>query len=230
MKRLVIAISALVILFAMSDARALIIPSNEGMWPTSWPKELEPLRKKSQTLDVATGIQEHIYTIPFESRDDFEKFWPTLLGLRTPGSPLTLSKVGTDSGWGQFVSNARPCVRIKGPTGGYAGGTAKVGGQIDLKELDAGTMLFAGAPWPKALLGPKGELPEYVTAVSIADGKIAWKSVDSISDKPAGFLNRARVDIELVLDGEIIDLNRIRLPQDAQLIDRRFPNVVSPKQ
>lgn len=230
MKRIVIALAALVVVFGAWDALALIIPSDEGKWPATWPKELESLREKSKTLDVATGIQEHIYTIPFETRDEFEKFWPILVALRTPGSPLTLSRAGvTDSGWGQFVSNAKPSVRIKGPTGGYAGGTANIGGQIDLKELDVGTMLFAGAPWPKALLGPQGELPEYVTAVPIEDGKIAWEPVDLTVDKARGFLNRARVDIELVLDSEIIDLNRIRLPQDARIIDRRFPDVVVPK-
>jgi hypothetical protein len=229
MKRIVIAVALLAVLFGALDARALIIPSDEGKWPETWPKQLEPLRKTSKTLDVATGIQEHIYTIPFETRDEFEKFWPILITLRTPGSPLTLSKSGTESGWGQFVSNSKPCVRIKGPTGGYAGGKATIGGQIDLKELDAGTMLFAGAPWPKSILGPQGELPEYVTAVPIEDGKIAWKPIDPAVDKRVGFLSRARVDIELVLDGEIIDLNRIRLPADARIIDRRFPDVAAPK-
>ena len=29
--------------------------------------------------------------------------------------------------------------------------------------------------------------------------------------------------LELIIDGEVIDLNRIRLPQDAPLVDSRFP-------
>ena len=174
MKRIIVVLALFVVLFGALDARALIIPSNEGKWPATWPKELESLRKRSKTLDVATGIQEHIYTIPFETGEEFEKFWPILVALRTPGSPLTLSRAGqSDTGWGDFVSNAKPSVRIKGPTGGYAGGTTTIGGQIDLKELDAGTMLFAGSPWPKDLLGPKGELPEYVTAVPVDGGAFA---------------------------------------------------------
>ena len=224
MKRTVGLFALLLVLFSSWEAMALVIPSDEGKWPTSWPKELESLRKRSKTLDVATGTQEHIYTIPFESRDEFEKLWPVLIKLRTPGSPLTLSKVGeTDSGWGKFLSNAKPSVRIKGPTGGYAGGTTKLGGQIDLKELEAGTMLFAGTPWPKELAGPQGELPEYVTAIPIDGGKLTWKSIDQLAEKNRGFHNRARVDIELIVDGEIIDLNRIALPQDARLVERRFP-------
>ncbi|MBC8325916.1 MAG: hypothetical protein H8E27_09855 [Verrucomicrobia subdivision 3 bacterium] len=30
--------------------------------------------------------------------------------------------------------------------------------------------------------------------------------------------------IELVIDGKIVDLNRIRLPEDAKIVDERFPN------
>lgn len=227
MKRIVALFALLLAVFASWEAAALVIPSDEGKWPATWPKEMESLRKRAKTLDVATGTQEHIYTIPFENRDEFEKLWPVLMKLRTPGSPLTLSRVGsTDAGWGKFMSNAKPCVRIKGPTGGYAGGTAKLGGQIDLKELEAGTMLFAGTPWPKELIGPRGELPEYVSAVSIGDGKLTWKSIDQIPEQNRGFHNRARVDIELVIDGEVIDLNRIALPRDAQIVDRRFSEPV----
>jgi len=223
MKRTPILAALLLVLFGAWNALALVMPSNEGKWPPTWPKELEPLRKRSKTLDVGTGTQEHIYTIPFENRDEFEKFWPVLMTLRTPGSPLTVSKVGRiDKGWGDLLSNAKACVRIKGPSGGYAGGTVKLGGHIDLKELDAGTMLFAGAPWPKELTGSNGELPEYVTAIRIDGGKLAWKSIEQVPEKDRGFHNRARIDIELVIDGEIIDLNRIRLPQDARIVDRRF--------
>ncbi len=228
MKRTVVVVALLLVLFASWEAKALVIPSDEGKWPTSWPKELESLRKRAKTLDVATGTQEHIYTIPFETRAEFEKFWPILMKLRTPGSPLTLSKVGeTDKGWGKLLSNSTPCVRIKGPSGGYLGGSAKVGGQIDLKELEAGTMLFTGTPWPKELVGPQGELPEYVSAVPIDGGKLTWKSIEQIPEEKRGFHNRARVDIEIVIDGEIIDLNHIRLPQDALIVDRRFPEIAT---
>ena len=213
------------VLLGTSLATALVMRSSAGKWPATWPKDLEPLRKQARTLEVFTGTQEHIYTIPFETREEFEKFWPLLMKVRTPGSPLIISKVGAiEKGWGDLLSNAKPCVRIKGPTGGYSGGTVK-DGRLDLKELDAGTMLFAGAPWPKELSGPDGDLPEYVTTFRKADGKLAWKSLESVPEKTRGFHNRARVDIELVIDGNIVDLNRVRLPKDARIIDRRFPDV-----
>ena len=223
MKRIVGLLALVLVLSASWEAMALIIPSDEGKWPASWPKELESLRKKSKTLDVATGTQEHIYTIPFENRDEFEKLWPVLVKLRTPGSPITLTRTSTvDAGWGKFLPNDKPCVRIKGPTGGYLGGSAQVGGQIDLKELEAGTMLFVGVPWPQEIIGAKGELPEYVSEIKTENGKRTWKPLSQTPDADRGFHFRARIDIELVLDGTVIDLNRIAIPNDAHIVDRRF--------
>lgn len=223
MKRASILLALLLVVLNTWQAHALVMMSDEGKWPANWPKELEPLRKRAKTLDVATGTQEHIYTIPFESRDEFEKFWPILMTLRTPGSPLKLSRTGAENDWGKFMSNAKPSVRIKGPTGGYAGAKLTADNRIDLKQLDEGTMLFAGTPWPKTIVGPKGELPEYVTAVKVEGEKLAWKALNDVPDGERGFHNRARVDLELIIDGEVIDLNRIRLPQDAPLVDSRFP-------
>lgn len=227
MKRTVVLSLLLSVLLGTSLARALMFPSNEGKWPTTWPQELEPLRKQSKSLGVATGTQENIYTIPFETREDFEKYWPILMSLRSPRSPLTLSRVGkVEKGWGDLLSNERPCVRIRAPSGGYVGGTPK-DGRLDLKELEAGTMLFVGAPWPEDMEGPNGELPEYVTSVRSPVGTLAWRSIQAIPKQDPGFHYRARIDIELVIDGKIIDLNRIRLPTDAHLNDRRFPDPVT---
>ncbi|MBS0207076.1 MAG: hypothetical protein JSS49_29720 [Planctomycetes bacterium] len=228
MKRASIPLALMLVLFTGWQAQALISMSDEGTWPATWPKELDSLRKRSRTLDVATGTQEHIYTIPFASRDEFEKLWPILMTLRTPGSPLKLSKTGSENEWGRFLSNAVPCVRIKGPTGAYVGARLTPDNRIDLKQLDEGTMLYVGAPWPKSLIGPRGELPEYVTSVSADGGKLTWKSLEDVPEGKRGFHNRARVDLELVIDGKVIDLNRIPLPQDAPLVDVRFPTAAKP--
>ena len=224
MTRTVGLIAILLILFVSLESKAFVITFDEGKWPVSWPKELETWRKRAQTIDLATGMQEHMYLLHFKNRDEFEKLWPVLTTLRTPGSPLTLSKVGTVAkGWEGLFSNTKPCVRIRAPNGSYLGGKVANGDQVDLKELEARSMLFAGAPWPEELIGPKGELPEYVTDIQLAGGKRHWKPIDPRVDKALGFLHRARVDLELVIDGEIIDLNRIALPKDAQIIDLRFP-------
>lgn len=203
MKHIVITVAILVVLLGALDASALIFTTDEGQWPATWPKELEPLRKKSKTTVALTGIQENFYRIPFETREEFEKFWPTLVAVRTPGSPLTLSTVGGSDN--DFVAGSMPCVRIKGPSGGFSAKYPKFEDQLDLRS-------------------PQGELPEYVVAVPLADGKSVLKPFDE-ADRLRRVRYRARVDIELVIDGQIIDLNHIRLPADARIIDRRFSDV-----
>jgi len=44
---------------------------DKGMWPESWPKELEPLRKQSRTMEGPKVLYRH-YMIPFMKREDFE--------------------------------------------------------------------------------------------------------------------------------------------------------------
>ena len=45
-------------LFSASSI-ALVGISEEGNWPASWPKQLEPYRKQAGTMQVATGIREN---------------------------------------------------------------------------------------------------------------------------------------------------------------------------
>jgi hypothetical protein len=49
---------------------------------------------------------------------------------------------------------------------------------------------------------------------------LTWVPVQP-GDENKGFYYRARVDLELVADGEIIDLNRIKLPTEIPIIDKR---------
>lgn len=190
-------------------ARAVIMTDSTGRWPTDWPKSLDPLRDHARTIDVANGTQESIYEITFSDRAQFENAWPAILTLKTHGAPLRLYKVGTlpPAGLGQLESNAAPSVRIYAPSQGEAVGPN-------------GQRLKAAAPWPKDLYGPNGELPEFVRD-ELTDGKLHWVKVDPETDKTY-FHNRARIDLDLVIDGQIIDLNRIALPQDTPIEDHRF--------
>jgi hypothetical protein len=128
--------------------------------------------------------------------------------------------------WGHFVSNEQPAIRIFAPTGGYS---SKEGiGGVNLpamkKIVAEGQALFAGPPWPESIVGKNGELPQYVVADKSADGRLSWVAADpwEDSDKMRGFYYRARIDLELVVDGAIIDLNRVEIPDDIRLVDRRF--------
>jgi len=89
------------------------------------------------------------------------------------------------------------------------------------KELvKQGKMLYAGPPWPRDILTPEGKLPEFVQSIKV-DGKLKWIPADRL----VKFKHRARIDIELFVDGKVIDLNRILLPPDTPIIDNRWNNV-----
>ena len=125
---------------------------DKGMWPESWPKELEPLRKQSRTLDGPVPGLLH-YQIPFTKREEFESAWPHLLKVKSKGAPIILMR--------------SPYTR--------------------LGSIDAGVFI-------------------HIPLAGTVD--------------PAN-LERCTY-IELIVDGKIVDLNRIPLPADTPIIDERF--------
>lgn len=209
-------------------ACAAVFPQDKGTWPKDWPKELEPLRESARTIGIGTGIQQNIYEIRFSDRETFERLWPVILKLKTPGAPLALYRTETPPppDWGTFLSNAQPAVRIYAPSGGYSI-APELAGKIDPTQpfdgeqmVKEGKALLAGAPWPEKLYSPTGELPEWVQA-KVVDGKFQWVPVRIDRERPSGFYNRARIELDLVVDGQVIDLNRIPLG-DLPLRDYRF--------
>ena len=88
MKR-TIALLAAMVLGAACCAYADYGVEDRGVWPTSWPKELEPLRKQSRTLEGPLVLYRH-YLIPFTKREDFEAAWPHLLKVKSKGAPIVL--------------------------------------------------------------------------------------------------------------------------------------------
>jgi hypothetical protein len=205
-------LTCLAFMVSSSAAFAITMVSIEGTWPQSWPKELEPLRKDARTYVVANGLVENIHEIHFKDRDVFERAWLILVALKSKGGTLTLCKVeGTRPKQEILFSNDVPSIRIYSPPSGLIG-----------KPV-------IGPPWPPTALLPNGELSEYVTNREI-NGEKTWIPATiekphniEIGKGPLSSLFRARVDIELIIDGKIIDLNRIRIPSDTPIIDKRWP-------
>lgn len=187
---------------------AVVRYQRQGMWPESWPKELEPFRKRASTYGVAHGTQETVYEIPFKNRREFEKVWPTILQLKSRCAPIRLfschdrSTRSSSAG----LENKGPMVRVIAPA--FGSGALRPLGVASGDELE----------WPESVKLQKGELPEYVDTAE--DG--TWLPEEKVANRGL-FKHRARIDIELVVDGTVIDLNRIRLPANTPIIDERRP-------
>jgi len=186
---------------------ALVSIHGEGMWPSDWPIELSPYRAQAKTFQIAVGNQETAYEIRFKNREEFEKIWPTILKVKSKGGTLKLSSIEKPfDERTSFFSQAEPIVRIYGPVHPAWPLTSR-----------GGRKLVPGPPWPESAKWATGELPEYVTA---SQDHTTWVPYLADPNRPASKW-RARIDIELLVDGEIIDLNRIRLPADTLIIDKR---------
>lgn len=184
-------------------ASALVIPGTRGTWPEDWPKELEPLRERSRTTEWATGSQEDSHRIPFADRGDFEKHWPVFRTLLKPGARITLRSPQKAADAVQDLTG--PSVIVHAPPAGVA--------------LDGEKTFRTGFTWPDSAFLPDGTLPEYVMSEE-KDGKKRWVPKLGDADR-IGFQYRARIDLTLVVDGSVIDLNRVRFPEGVTVVDAR---------
>ena len=200
---------ASIFIIAVCSVYAVYSVSREGAWPKIWPKELEPLRNQSRTL---THNVVDIHEIPFTSREAFESAWPHILTIKSKGVPLTLLS-SPDS---RLDKPIKVGVRIHCPrTGELVAPDGKEKSGIPAEKL-----LKVGPPWPDYLKSESVTLPEYVV---VEDGK--WQPYDRKQAKRYKSrltIRRTQTAIELIVDGDVVDLNRIPLPPDTPIIDKRF--------
>ncbi|MHC4312884.1 MAG: hypothetical protein ACYSW3_10520 [Planctomycetota bacterium] len=203
-------IVASIVLCAVFSVYALYEVTNEGAWPKNWPKELEPLRKQSRSL---VHSQYCIHEIGFTSRAKFEAAWPHILAVKSKEAPLILLR--SPNSYRNMSEPIKAGVRILSP---------RTGRRLITPE-DNGKDLKIGPPWPDHIKSESGALPKYAV-----NGNGKWisyidkKAKEYYTNKEYNIV-RARIDIELVVDGDIVDLNRIGLPMDTPIIDKRFKDV-----
>lgn len=210
MARLVTATT--VVLLCAPTGHALFSVANKGIWPKSWPQELDGFRRQSRSL---IHSQFAIYEIPFASRDEFEAAWPHLLKLKSKGAPLRLFRGPHQQYGGKIPAGVRVIAPLTGtlisPTGTRYPAELK-------SSIPGGKFLKIGPPWPESVRSESGELPEYV--LFREDKWVPWdgnRNTPGLRD-----MRRARLELELIVDGRIVDLNRVQLPADTPIIDRRF--------
>lgn len=192
---------------------ALWSVSDKGIWPDSWPKQLDPLRPQARTYRHSS---EDVHVIPFTQRVDFESAWPHILTVKSKHAPLVLLS-SPDKWLGDPITAG---VRIRCPRTGelvtFQGANYPPGSESAIAD---GKFLKLGPPWPDDIKSESGALPEYVV---IADGK--WRAWDGkqLDEPHVRSFRRARTDLQLIVDGDIVDLNRITLPADTPIVDKRF--------
>jgi hypothetical protein len=168
MRRTTALLAALAFISISTAGYALYSVADTGTWPKTWPEDLEPLRKQSQTYVGPMLAHEH-YLIPFTDREQFEAAWPHLLKVKSQGAPIIL---------------------VRGP-------------KTDFMQIQpAGVLIHSPPAGLNRLANPEAPVSGYDSPRSTW----MWTTF-----------------IELVVDGEIVDLNRIVLPPDTPIIDERFP-------
>lgn len=219
-----VVIATTIVLWTMCSAYGIYSVSKSGTWPSDWPKELEPLRKQSRSLIHQTAA---IYEIPFTSREGFESAWPRFLELKSNEAAIVLRR----SPCVQLGNTMTAGIRVLSPLTGQS--AIPVGTELRSSDfpLDAKTAaslakvsLTIGPPWPEHIQSASGALPEYVINENGKWSAYHETEADSKHERVRKRfrMKRARLNIELIVDGDIVDLNRIPLPANTPIIDKRF--------
>jgi hypothetical protein len=178
MRRLAGILATLVFATVASQLFADVSIENRGSWPVAWPKELDPHRATSRTIEGPLAGFLH-YEIPFSERDAFESAWPHFLKVKSPESPVIL---------------------IRGPytgTGVTKGSSMKSGVLITSLPFSSSTADPATSDTPAKEAAPKSTNTTFIA---------------------------------LVVDGGVVDLNRIPLPKNTYIQDKRFKDSGTTKQ
>jgi len=198
------------VLVGASSCFGLVMVQKVPELPADWPEEMRPLLPETTAYDMATGMQELTYEIRFKDRAQFEGVWPTITTLKSKGASLRLYRTEQQIAKTLFRACGQPSVLIMGPPPGRSAVRVRDGNDLQ-----------CGPPWPKSIFNADGTLPEYVAATNETWVPADLKNSTTCVVTFDGFLYRARVDIALVVDGHIIDLNRISLPENTPIIDCR---------
>ena len=153
--------------FRESSMYAAYMIADKGMWPESWPKALEPLRKQATTLEGPRG---QFYLIPFIKREEFESAWPHFWKVKSKGAPIIL---------------------VRSP-------------KTVFPERKVGVLIHSAPAGTDRRAHPEKPIDDWER---FGDVRVRWMWTTYI---------------ELVVDGNVVDLNRIPLPADTPIIDERF--------
>lgn len=211
----IIRYSLVILALSASNAFCTMLVEPGGDWPENWPRELEALRFKASTGHFMAGSVATLYYIPFDAREEFERAWPAILKLKSKGAPLSLYTIDppkTDPNDTRVVTTV-PQVSIVCPEKGT------------YRKMSDGSYEHQ-AEWTEHIKPflTDGILPQFVGRPRTPGPHADWVTVnpkehDNILEY--GRMEQARVELMVHVDGSVIDLNRIPLPDDTPIRDHR---------
>ena len=252
---------ALCLTFATTVTRAAISIHSNGLWPETWPPELEPYRKGSWTFNpIDYDCDGTLYRISAKDTEDFDRLWSGLLKLLDRGSEVTLRSARLEDWPETTLHPGQPVVQIYAPplngVGGYPPmldeSNRPVSSErvelwyrlqrnepltpqesdllnmskddmlraldVDAMRTNNGRWVRVGPPWPDDLRNEAGELPDLVHFEDI-DGTVRW-----VAGPYPGWSHgtKCRIDLELVVDGSLVDVDRLEIPAFVRVIDQRL--------
>ncbi len=201
-----------------STAQAFMIGHSEGDWPDTWPAELEPLREQAETWIGPIGEYSTLYAIPFTSREQFEDAWPHLLAVL--GKNATITFADSSATYVSDVDDEHP--RAK----------ALLTCNVTVRQYTApdGTARWGVFPHYRGSIerSENGELrrssPPRIVDMDDAflDSLIKLGELRKIETE-AGIAYEHQPEVNLILkvDGDIVDPDRIEIPEGFVIEDRR---------
>ena len=166
MSERVVVLAIATVFLICSPVRAAWEVGEKGIWPKSWPPELEHLREHARSYTGGVLELSH-YEIPFTKREDFEAVWPHILEVKGAG----------------------PLILLQSPDKHFLGTSTVAGVRI----------------WSPPKFAPGEHPPVPVPGAANERERCLYTTF-----------------VELIVDGSIVDLNRIPLPSDSSIIDTRF--------
>ncbi|MHC4745481.1 MAG: DUF5329 family protein [Planctomycetota bacterium] len=211
----IISYSLVILALSGSEALGLMMVEPGGKWPENWPSELEHFRFKASTGHFMAGAVATYYYIPFDTREEFERAWPAILKLKSKGAPLSLYTIDppkTDPNDTRVVTTGAKVAIVCPEKGTY-------------RKMSDGSYEHQ-AEWTEHIKPflADGILPQFVGRPRTPGPHADWvivnpKEHDNILEY--GRMEQARVELMVHVDGSVIDLNRIRLPENTPIRDNR---------
>jgi hypothetical protein len=109
---LVVFLASIVVMNEPISARATQRPVDD--WPDAWPKEFDDYKDEALCTYIRTGnLEATVYSVRFHTREEFLRLWPSLLAIKSKGTPIRLGTFHPKKSGVSGDFHASPYVKIR---------------------------------------------------------------------------------------------------------------------